>query len=45
MGTDSSFLRYCAVPVFGFDDVKNARELHLQLRQAAQVVVDEVPGW
>jgi hypothetical protein len=33
------------VPVFVFGDVKNARDLHLQLRQAAHVVVDEVPGW
>jgi hypothetical protein len=33
------------VPVFVFGDVKNARDLHLQLRQAAHVVIDEVPGW
>ena len=33
------------VPVFVFGDVKNARDLHLQLRQAAHFVVNEVPGW
>ena len=38
---------YAWVPYlfFVFGDVKNARDLHLQLRQAAHVVVDEVPGW
>ena len=33
------------VLVFVFGDVKNARDLHLQLRQAAHFVVNEVPGW